>query len=132
MAAGQPTKYSPEMCETIIEIMKDGGSIVECCAEIDISRQTFYNWTDKEHDSFQQQFFDTAMRGLVLCQSWWEKKGRGGLENREFNANLFKFLVSNKFKADYGDNSDKDKDKPPSDIPPVNIIIQNGEVKTGD
>lgn len=127
---GRPTKYKPEMLPKIIELMKDGASIVEVCAELDISQETFAQWRNPESRYYIKEFSETVKKGLALSKAWWTKQGRINLMNREFNytgwymnmKNRFKWTdrqeVSNHISADgaikinliTGKNDDKDKE----------------------
>lgn len=101
MSGGRPTKYEPEMCETVIELGRDGAGVAEIAAELDVSRQTVYNWKD-EHP----EFLDAVNRARDLSQAWWEKQGRKGIWSRKFNASAYKLQVMNRFPADWRDKQD--------------------------
>ena len=101
MPGGRPTKYSKKYCKIVLEKMKRGDSVVSCCAEIGISRDTFYNWV-KDHPEFS----DTWERGMVLAESWWENIGRMGAMGLEISTNgktgrvnpsIFSFFMKNRF-----------------------------------
>jgi transposase len=90
---GRPTKYKPEMCETVLELMKEGASQQEVLAVLDISNDTFYRWK-KENEEFSE----TIKRGIQLSQAWWERKGRISLDDRQFNSTLWYMNMKNRFK----------------------------------
>ena len=92
-AMGRPTKYKPEMCETVIELMKEGASQQEVLAALDISNDTFYRWKSEN-----QEFSETIKRGIQLSQAWWERKGRISLDDRQFNSSLWYMNMKNRFK----------------------------------
>ena len=48
MPAGRPTDYRPELCEAVIELGKQGKSLVQMAAALDITKQTLLVW-EKEH-----------------------------------------------------------------------------------
>lgn len=85
------------MLPIIIDLMKNGASIVEVCVELGISRETFYDWKNPNSERFNQNFSDTVTRGMELAEAWFEKQGRLNLSNREFNARLFQFISGNRF-----------------------------------
>ena len=89
----RPTKYKPEMCKTVIDLMKEGASQQEVLATLDISNDTFYRWK-KEN----AEFSETIKRGIQLSQAWWEKKGRISLDDRQFNSTLWYMNMKNRFK----------------------------------
>ena len=88
----RPTKYKKEMCETVIELMREGASQEEVCGHLDISRETFYRWKEEN-----QEFSDTVKRGIQLSQSWWEREGRISLRDREFNYTGWYMNMKNRF-----------------------------------
>jgi len=90
---GRPTKYKPEMCETVIELMKEGASQYEVLATLGISEDTFYRWK-KENEEFSE----SIKRGSQLSQAWWERKGRISLDDRQFNSTLWYMNMKNRFK----------------------------------
>jgi transposase len=90
---GRPTKYKPEMCKTVLELMKEGASQQEVLAVLDISNDTFYRWK-KENEEFSE----TIKRGIQLSQAWWERKGRISLDDRQFNSTLWYMNMKNRFK----------------------------------
>ena len=89
----RPTKYKPQMCEVVIELMREGASQDEVIGHLDISRDTFYRWKE-EHEEFS----DSIKRGSQLSQAWWEKKGRISLDDRQFNSTLWYMNMKNRFK----------------------------------
>ena len=91
---GRPTKYSPELCEKILPMFKNGESIVEVCAQLGISRDTFYDWI-KIHDDFS----DTIKRGLELSEAWWSRLGRNGAAGKaKIQPATWIFNMKNRFK----------------------------------
>ncbi len=92
-AMGRPTKYKPEMCETVIELMTEGASQFEVLAELGICEDTFYRWK-KEN----KEFSESIKRGVQLSQAWWERKGRISLDDRQFNSSLWYMNMKNRFK----------------------------------
>ncbi len=97
MPAGRPTKYKPEHCDTVIDIMSEGASKAECCAKLGIWPSTFIDW-QKENPEFSE----AVKRGMLLSKAWWEEKGRkatfGGTDG--FNATSFIFNMKNRFKEE--------------------------------
>lgn len=101
---GRPTKYKEEYCEKVIEVMREGASKVEFCAEIGISKQTFYEWL-----GIHKEFSDSVKVAELLSQAWWERKGRQATFNSEgFNATSYIFNMKNRFKDDWRDKQEVD------------------------
>lgn len=101
---GRPSEYREEFCEIAYNLMKEGASIVEVCAEIGISRETFYDWTNTESTRYKPIFSDTIKKGLLQAQAWWERNGRkAAFDSEGFNAVAYIFTMKNRFKKDYSD-----------------------------
>ncbi len=99
---GRPTKYEPEMCEKLKALMKEGASKTEVCAELGITRDTFYRWTDEEGDYYNPDFSYAVKEGHALAQAWWEQQARKGIwAGKDFNATTFIFMMKNRFREDY-------------------------------
>lgn len=88
----RPTKYDPAMCETVIDLMREGASRVEVCAELDICYHTWQAWQE-EHEEFSQ----SVKRGVELCQAWWEREGRIALRDKEFSYTGWYMNMKNRF-----------------------------------
>ena len=89
---GRPSKYKPEMCGQVIELMKEGASLVEVAAELGICKDTVHEWK-KTNDEFSE----SIKRGVKLRAAWWERKGRTSLENRDFSATFWYMKMKNRF-----------------------------------
>ena len=72
MAGGRPTDYKPEYCDRVIQLGKEGASIVEMACEIGVDRKTLEKIWPEAHEEFFQAF--TYAR--QWSQVWWERKGR--------------------------------------------------------
>lgn len=88
----RPTKYKKEYSDKIIKLMKKGYSIAEICLELDICRQTFYNWCEKNHE-----FLDAKKKGEDFSEGWWMKQGRESLKDRDFNYTGWYMNMKNRF-----------------------------------
>lgn len=96
---GRPTKYKPEMCDIVVELMMEGASKTEVMAELGIWRETFYRWVNEK-----PEFSDTLKKGQQLSQAWWERNGRINLENKQFNYTGWYMNMKNRF--DWSDRND--------------------------
>ena len=67
----RPTKYDPSYCDKAIEWGKAGKSRTWIAAELDVIRETMYEWA-KVHPEFS----DALARAKLFEQRWWEDKGR--------------------------------------------------------
>ena len=88
----RPTTYKPEVQKKVIDLMKQGASIEEVCLELDICRQTFYNWCEK-----YPALLDTKKKGEGFSQGWWMREGRRNLKDRDFNYTGWYMNMKNRF-----------------------------------
>lgn len=98
---GRPTKYCPSMCDDVVRVMRDGGSIAEVCAELGIIRDTFHIWRE-----IHPEFSDSVKEGLDLSEAFWNRLGQDGATgaNRNANATFWIFNMKNRF--DWSDRRD--------------------------
>jgi DNA-binding XRE family transcriptional regulator len=109
---GRPSSFEPIMCDLVIEMGKQGMSKTEMACELDISRDTFNEWS-KQHESFSA----AVKRAMLLSQAWWEKQGRtytfsGG---PMYNATSYIFQMKNRFREEWNDtrvNNNTNEDGP--------------------
>lgn len=98
MKVGRPPKYSPEICEDVLEYMRQGDSKIGVAAKLDISRETLYAWA-KEH----KEFSDTIKRGVDLAQAYWEDLGKELVLARQGNATAWIYNMKCRFREDWAD-----------------------------
>jgi hypothetical protein len=72
---GRPTKYRPEYCERVLGLGREGLSVVEMAAELEIHRETLEENWPAEFPEFSEAF----TRAKELSQAWWEAQGRKNL-----------------------------------------------------
>lgn len=117
---GRPSKYTPDMLPKIIELMKEGASLVEVAVELDIDQDTLQDWKNPESPRYNEAFSVTIKKGLAHSKAWWERKGRKNLENRDFRDALWYMNMKNRFGwRDKHEEVDK---------PPANPIVFVNEV----
>ena len=96
MPAGQPTKYTPEMCDRVVEVGAYGGWLSEMAEACDVHRSTMDNWA-ADHP----EFFEALARAKQKAQAWFETKGRTGLEADKFNSALWAKQMSARHRDEY-------------------------------
>lgn len=97
MPAGRPSSYDPAYCERVIELGKQGASVVEMACEIGVHRETIeYNWP-ATHPEFSEAFTLATQES----QTWWEKKGRDNLEKQTFQASVWSRSMAARFPKDW-------------------------------
>jgi hypothetical protein len=89
---GRPSHYKEEYCEKIIEYFREGMSIEEICYELNIAKQTFYNWCEN-----YPEFKQAKNIGVDLSCGWWKKQGRKQLENKDFSYTGWYMNMKNRF-----------------------------------
>ena len=77
--------------------MAEGASLVEVAAEIGINRDTIYERCNPDSPTYDKEFSDTIKKGKELCAAWWEREGRKGLKDKQFNATLWYMNMRNRF-----------------------------------
>ncbi len=93
MAFGRPTKYKPEYCEKVIELLKQGYSLCEIALELDIAVDTLHEWRKR-----YKEFSDAINTGRGFSEGWWTSNGRLNLHNKEtFNTTLWYMNMKNRF-----------------------------------
>lgn len=94
MPGGRPTKYKPEYCEQLVEWGKQGLSFEAFAGEIDVCKETLYEWTRKH-----PEFLDAKKRHESKCRVWWEKIGNTQAAGKlQGNATSWIFNMKNRFK----------------------------------
>lgn len=96
MPGGRPTLYDPAMCETVIELGKQGKSKTYMAGALGINKDTLYAW-EKQHPEFS----DALTRAMIFSQQWWEDAGQSGLYLDKFNAAVYNKQMSVRFPDDH-------------------------------
>lgn len=78
--------------QTMLDMSSDGASIVELAVELGISRDTFYNISERE-----PRFSDTVKKCKELCEAWWVRNGRTNLNNKDFSYTGWYMNMKNRF-----------------------------------
>lgn len=99
--AGRPTEYKPEFLDIIIAVGEEGGSAVERCVAIGVSRATYYNWINPTNEYYNEDFHKAHEEAELRCEAWWEKAGRLGMvevkDGPKLNGNIYRLHMQNRF-----------------------------------
>ncbi|XQA74607.1 helix-turn-helix domain-containing protein [Xanthomonas sacchari] len=96
MPGGRPSDYSPEYCQTVIDLGKQGKSVVQMACALDVAKSTLYVWAENH-----PEFSDAFTRAKQWAQDWWETQGQCGLTADKFNASLWSRSMAARFPEDY-------------------------------
>ena len=97
---GQPTIYREKMLPVLLDMASKGASVVEVCAKIGISKETHYQWLNKDSEYFNKDYSDVALRAKELCEAWWIAYGRENLKEiggKRINSNIYALHMMNRF-----------------------------------
>jgi hypothetical protein len=93
---GRPSTYDPAYCERVLELGKQGLSLEQISAEIDIPRSTMQSWATVHSD-----FSAALTRAKELEQAWWERIGQTALFADKFQAAVWSKSMSARFREKY-------------------------------
>ena len=90
---GRPSKYRPTMCKRVVDLMREGKSQAQVCAELDIGTTTLERWM-VDHEDFR----GAVTRATTLSEAEWEKIGQEMARGeRQGNATVWIFNMKNRF-----------------------------------
>lgn len=94
---GRPSTYDPAYCEKVIELGKQGMSVVEMACEIGVSRNTLETNWPAEHPAFLEAFTQAREHS----QAWWERAGRTGMLKKDIDASIWSRSMAARFPRDW-------------------------------
>lgn len=105
MPAGRPSSYDPSYCDLVIELGKNGYSVVEMAAHIGVARGTLEaNWTAEN-----PEFLASFTQARLHSQAWWEAIGRDNLimpqGSGTFQASVWSRSMAARFPADWRESN---------------------------
>ncbi len=89
---GRELLYKPEYCDMLKAMREDGLSVVQFCAKIRISTQTFYKWK-KDHPEFAEA--DNVAK--AHAEAVWEDRYVAAMYENTVNASMFNRYMSVRF-----------------------------------
>ena len=95
------SKYEPKMCDTIIEMGKEGASKKMMWSQLGISSSTADNWSKK-----YPEFAEALGIALVHAQSYWETQLLANVENKSYNSRLVEIALRGQFATDYRESKE--------------------------
>lgn len=111
---GRPTKYKPEYCDVVREVMTKGYSKEAVAGHLEIAKDTLYQW-EKAHPDFA----DALKEGVELSRLFWEKVGIDHITHfaksgKQLNSTAWIFNMKNRFnwrdktEVDVGNKGDEE------------------------
>jgi hypothetical protein len=119
---------TPVMLKIMETEFSEGASIVEVCAEINISRETFYDWIDPESPRYKEDFSYTVKKGIEQSEAWWQRKGRKGLNDPSLSYTGWYMNMKNRFGwADKQESRITDKDGNDREVQQTVVVLPSKE-----
>ncbi len=119
---GRPSIFTPELAERICDLMADGKSSRQVCAELALSERVLFNWLKKDAEFMQQYaharemqadllfgqiiaIADTPLMGTKTVAKEWGLEVTTGdmIEHRRLQVDARKWLVTKLAPKKYGD-----------------------------
>ncbi len=99
------SKYDPAMCQTMIELGKEGASQKMIWSVLGISKATAAAYKEK-----YPEFAEALDLALVHSQAYWERLMLSNVDNKNFNTRMVEVAVRGQFASDYKDRVDVKQD----------------------
>lgn len=90
------TKYDPAMCQTMIELGKEGASQKIIWSTLGISKATAASYKEK-----YPEFAEALDLALVHSQAYYERLMLANVENKNFNSRLIEIALRGQHAGDY-------------------------------
>ena len=88
MIMGAPTKYTPEMCEKVMEAGRTGATVFAMSEACGVDETTLYEW-NHVHPDFSQ----SLTRAKQLSKEFWYNFGQEKIESQHFKEKTFEMLL---------------------------------------
>jgi len=108
------TPYKPEYPQLLVELLGKGKTAVAFCAEVMVSKQTFYIWIDT-HPKFKSAY----ELGTALAEQYWVELGEANVDNPDFNYNAYAFQMGSRF------GIGKTRKSKAKKVAPKGVVIKN-------
>jgi len=95
------SKYSPAMCQQMIELGLEGASQKIIWSTLGISKSTADAYKKK-----YPEFAEALDLALVHSQAFYERQMLANIENKGYNSRLVEIILRGQFQQDYKENRD--------------------------
>lgn len=92
MPAGRPSKYTPDVCEKVIEWGKQGKSKAWMCSKLGISWNGMLLW-----EAAHPEFVQALEEALIHSQAHWEDLGQDNLKTQGFQTAIWSRSMAARF-----------------------------------
>jgi hypothetical protein len=87
-----------EICDKFIEMMSQGFTQDETCAEIGVHPSTFWRWRQVGGPHYDEEFSNAYQIAKLKQFSWWARLGRENIgRGKDFNTPLYALFMANMF-----------------------------------
>lgn len=90
------SKFTPDMCDRLVDLGKQGASQKMMWADLGISKSTADAWKKKHAD-----FAEALDLALVHSQAYWEREMLANVGNKAFNSRIAEIALRGQFPQDY-------------------------------
>ena len=101
---GRPSSYDPSYCGIVIALGREGKSLEQMSAALDVSYRTLCTWREQH-----EEFLHAIENAHRLSQAWWEDKAQEhiteGKDDAKINAGLWGKIMAARFPATYRENA---------------------------
>jgi transposase len=95
------SKYNDKMAQGAIALFKEGKFITQICAELGMTRASYYNWQTKYKD-----FKNACDWGLTLSEDYWIKFAIKHILYKDFKIKIWDRIMRTQFRESWSDNFD--------------------------
>ncbi len=95
MPAGRPSKYREEMCEIVLEAMKQGKPKEVLGAYIGVDEATIYDWINPDSPRFKPEFSKAIKQGEGYLKDWYLTRAQKIIEENSGSAAMTIFTLKN-------------------------------------
>lgn len=93
---GRPTKYLAEYCDQVIELGRQGKSLVQIASEFEVTKKTLAYWCEQNPD-----FLAAMDLARDHAQAHWEELGYDGMKGKSIDASIWSRSMAARFPADW-------------------------------
>lgn len=101
---GRPSLYDPSFCDEVVALGREGKSVEQIAAKLNVSLRVLYDWRDK-HEDFLHALDDAK----TYEQAWWEEQAHLYMvehpQSAKLNASLWSRSMAARFPKKYREST---------------------------